>query len=71
MDLRTLAKLISLKAGDSADLDEILKQYGLSLEFNEKVKLAEMLSRDFYIIYDIVADRFILRRATASAGGRG
>ncbi|MCI4464278.1 MAG: hypothetical protein JHC22_00555 [Thermoproteus sp.] len=63
MDLRALAKLVSLKAEDSADLDEVLRQYGISLDFGEKVELAQMLSGDFSIIYDIVSDRFILVKA--------
>ncbi|MGC8972652.1 MAG: hypothetical protein ACP5KY_00425 [Thermoproteus sp.] len=63
MDLKALAKLISLKAGDSADLDEVLRQYGISLDFGEKVELAHMLAGDFSIVYDIVSDRFILIKA--------
>ncbi|MDT7869949.1 MAG: hypothetical protein RQ839_07230 [Thermoproteus sp.] len=63
MDLRALAKLVSLKAEGSADLDEVLRQYGISLDFGEKVELAQMLSGDFSIIYDIVSDRFILVKA--------
>jgi len=40
-----------------------LRQYGISLDFGEKVELAQMLSGDFSIIYDIVSDRFILVKA--------
>ncbi|AEA11739.1 hypothetical protein TUZN_0241 [Thermoproteus uzoniensis 768-20] len=69
MDLRALAKLVSLKAGDSADLDEVLRQYGISLDFGEKVELARMLAGDFSIVYDIVSDKFILIKARRAEQG--
>ncbi len=74
MDLRAIAKLVTLKANDSAYLDDILREYGISLDFDEKVQLVRMLSQDFSVIYDVVSDRFILvksRRAAESQEAQG
>ncbi len=65
MDLRAIAKLISSKAIDSADLDDVLKQYGLTLSFDEKIQLVHMLSSNFFVIYDVLLDKFILVKRAA------
>lgn len=67
MDLRAIAKLISLKATDSADLDDILRQHGLRLSFDEKVQLVHMLSSDFFVVYDVLLDKFILVKRVAES----
>lgn len=62
MDLRALAKLVALKASDYIDLDELLSAYGVQLSFKEKAELAQMLTEDFVVVYDVVKDRFIIKR---------
>ncbi|MFB6490594.1 MAG: hypothetical protein TU35_005005 [Thermoproteus sp. AZ2] len=62
MDLRALAKLVALKAADYVDLDELLNAYGVKLSFKEKAELAQMLPEGFVVVYDVVKDRFIIKR---------
>lgn len=71
MDLRAVAKLVALKAGDSEDLEALLETYGVRLGFREKATLAELLSSDFEVVYDAVRDKFLLRRSKPAGGPTG